>query len=66
MGNTDRTWKKLGEIDPYFSVLAHPRFRAAATEGEIRSEFFMFGEDHVECFFAIIRAWLSQRSGLVL
>src|SRR5215475_14713724 len=59
MGNTDRTWKKLGEIDPYYSVLAHPRFRAAATEGEIRREFFMSGENHVESFFAIIRETLD-------
>src|SRR5215813_8304094 len=55
MGNTDRTWKKLGEIDPYYGVLSHPRFRAAATEGEIRREFFMSGEDHVERVFATIR-----------
>jgi SAM-dependent methyltransferase len=59
MGNTDRTWKKLGEIDPYFGVLSQPRFRAAATEGEIRREFFMSGEQHVERFFAIIRESLD-------
>jgi SAM-dependent methyltransferase len=59
MGNTDRAWKKLGEIDPYFSVLAHPHFRAAAAEGEIRREFFMSGEAHVELVFAIIRESLD-------
>jgi SAM-dependent methyltransferase len=60
MGNTDRAWKKLGEIDPYYSVLAHPRYRAAATEGEIRREFFMSGEDHIESVFAIIRESLDS------
>jgi SAM-dependent methyltransferase len=59
MGNTDRAWKKLGEIDPYFGVLTHPRYRAAAAEGEIRREFFMSGEDHVERVFAIIRESLD-------
>src|SRR5262247_1653813 len=59
MGDTDRSWEKLGEIDPYFSVLAHPRFRAAATEGERRREFFLSGEEHVERLFAIIRESLD-------
>ena len=59
MGNTDRAWKKLGEIDPYFSVLAHPHFRAAAAEGEIRREFFLSGDEHVELVFAIIRESLD-------
>src|SRR5215475_3787813 len=61
MGDTDRSWEKLGQIDPYFSVLAHPRFRAAATEGERRREFFLSGEAHVERLFAIIRESLDPK-----
>ena len=61
MGNTDQSWEKLGEIDPYFSVLAHPRFRAAATGGETRREFFTSGEEHVERLFAIIRENLDPK-----
>jgi SAM-dependent methyltransferase len=55
MGKTDRAWERLGEIDPYYSVLSHPRFRAAANEGETRREFFASGEAHVEQLFAVIR-----------
>ncbi len=55
MGDTDRAWEKLGRIDPYFSVLAHPRFRAAATDEERRREFFLSGEEHLDRLFAIIR-----------
>jgi len=61
MGNTDQSWEKLGKIDPYFSVLAHPRFRAAATDGETRREFFTSGEEHVERLFAIIRENLDPK-----
>jgi|SRR5688572_1618591 len=59
MGNTDRNWKKLGEIDPYYGVLSLPRFRDAATEGATRREFFTSGEDYVERIFAIIRDSLA-------
>lgn len=55
MGNTDKAWQRLGQIDPYFAVLAHPRFREAAIEGDTRHEFFTSGEDHVERLFASIR-----------
>jgi SAM-dependent methyltransferase len=55
MGNTDKAWQRLGQIDPYFAVLAHPRFREAAKEGETRREFFTSGAEHVEFLFAAIR-----------
>jgi SAM-dependent methyltransferase len=61
MGNTDRAWERLGEIDPYFGVLAQPRFRAAANEGDARREFFASGEKHVEGIFSIIRENLDPK-----
>ena len=36
MRNTDKAWQKFGQFDPYFAVLSHPRFRAAAKDGETR------------------------------
>jgi hypothetical protein len=40
MRNRDKAWQNFGQIDPYFTVLAHPRFREAAKEGKARREFF--------------------------
>ena len=59
MRNTDKAWERFGQIDPYFAVLAHPRFRAAAEEGETRREFFDSGVEHVERLFATIRETLD-------
>ena len=55
MRNTDKAWQRFGKIAPYFAVLAHPRFSAAAKDGETRREFFTSGAEHVERLFAIIR-----------
>jgi SAM-dependent methyltransferase len=59
MRNTDKAWQRFGQIDPYFAVLAHPRFRDAAKEGETRREFFTSGAEHVERLFATIRETLD-------
>src|SRR5262245_29594400 len=55
MRNTDKAWQRFGQTDPYFAVLTHSRFRAAAKEGEARREFFESGVDHVERIFATIK-----------
>jgi hypothetical protein len=48
MRNTDKEWRNFGQIDLYFTVLAHPRFREAAKEGKTRREFFTSGgEQHI-------------------
>ena len=59
MRHTDKAWQRIGQIDPYFAVLAHPRFREAAKDGETRREFFTSGEEHVERLFATIRETLD-------
>jgi 2-polyprenyl-3-methyl-5-hydroxy-6-metoxy-1,4-benzoquinol methylase len=55
MRNTDKAWQRFGQIDPYFAVLTHQRFRSAGKEGETRREFFESGADHVERLFATIK-----------
>jgi ubiquinone/menaquinone biosynthesis C-methylase UbiE len=52
---TDREWEAFGKSDPYFGVLTHARFRAAATDSAARDEFFSLGEKHVEHFLSIIK-----------
>ena len=43
MLNTDKAWQKWGRDDPYFGVLADPRF-AAAQIAASREEFFATGD----------------------
>jgi hypothetical protein len=61
MRNTNKAWQNFGQIDPYFTVLAHPRFREAAKEGKARREFFTSGEEHVERFLAAVREDLDPK-----
>ena len=46
MLSTDKAWRKWGEQDPYFGVLADQRF-TTATIGEHREEFFAMGDKFV-------------------
>src|SRR4051812_3426092 len=55
MGKTDSDWEKFGRIDPYYGVLSHDRFHAAAEAGEARQAFFQSGESHIDLVFRTIR-----------
>jgi hypothetical protein len=59
MRNTDKEWQQFGEIDPYYGVLTHPRFRLAAGEGEARREFFESGEGHIQMLSGSISIRIS-------
>ena len=47
MADSDRDWRRWGEIDPYYGVLADPRFRAASI-ADNREDFFALGRLAVE------------------
>lgn len=47
MADSDRDWRRWAETEPYFGVLADPRFRMAAI-GDNREEFFRLGRLQVE------------------
>lgn len=47
MADSDHEWRRWGERDPYFGVLAHPRFRKDRIEDN-RTEFFELGRLTVE------------------
>jgi 2-polyprenyl-3-methyl-5-hydroxy-6-metoxy-1,4-benzoquinol methylase len=46
MSDSDRAWKKWGDIDPYFGVLTDPKFRKDAI-ADNKDAFFDTGETHV-------------------
>jgi SAM-dependent methyltransferase len=53
--NTDSVWKRLGDVDPYFGVLTHPKYQSQRLTDEAREEFFRSGEEHVKKTFATVR-----------
>ena len=53
------TWEDYGARDPYFGVLADPRFHAAALTAERKAEFFSTGERHVDALLATVRRHLD-------
>jgi SAM-dependent methyltransferase len=54
--NAESTWEWYGANDPYYGVIAHPRFR----NSETRAEFFATGERYVEALLRTIRQHLDR------
>lgn len=57
--DTDAHWKRFGEVDPYFGVLAHPRFSREQLNDANKAEFFASGERDIEFTFSVIREKLE-------
>lgn len=48
MDDSNKSWRKWGDQDPYFGVLTDPKFKRDKLTGSALSEFFQSGEDHVK------------------
>ena len=57
MSNSDVDWKNWGKQDPYYGVLAHPKFRRSELNEDSLQEFFETGRTHVEHVLGVV----SQR-----
>jgi 2-polyprenyl-3-methyl-5-hydroxy-6-metoxy-1,4-benzoquinol methylase len=53
--SAEKDWKKLGEIDPYYGVLSHDKFKSININDDAKREFFASGVCHVEILLAILR-----------
>lgn len=54
MNADDATWEYFGRSDPYFGVLADPRYRREAFDDRAREEFFASGESQVAHLLATL------------
>ncbi|MEW6350142.1 MAG: class I SAM-dependent methyltransferase [Thermodesulfobacteriota bacterium] len=54
MRNSDSEWQKLGAVEPYWSVLSDPRYRASSLTRDALEDFFESGKQHVEFLFSTI------------
>ena len=50
MLRAEEEWRKYGEVDPYFGVLAHEKFRKERLSPELKKEFFESGKRDVAQF----------------
>jgi SAM-dependent methyltransferase len=53
--NTDKAWRRYGEVDPYFGVITHDHYHSWVLTDEGREEFFQSGEVHVETIMKKLR-----------
>jgi 2-polyprenyl-3-methyl-5-hydroxy-6-metoxy-1,4-benzoquinol methylase len=53
--NTDKAWKRFGEVDPYFGVVTHSQYRSRTLADHVRDEFFRSGERHVQIIMKTLR-----------
>jgi 2-polyprenyl-3-methyl-5-hydroxy-6-metoxy-1,4-benzoquinol methylase len=52
--SAERDWKRFGEIDPYYGVLSHDKFKAININDDAKQEFFASGVWHVEKVLAVL------------
>lgn len=57
--NTDNTWEKLGETDPYYGVLSHEKYHRDRLDQDALDEFFASGEKVIEHMLSAVRANLD-------
>jgi ubiquinone/menaquinone biosynthesis C-methylase UbiE len=55
MRGSDAAWNRYGEIDPYFGVVSHDRFRRENLDDTAVAEFFRSGQAHVDWLLRVIR-----------
>jgi SAM-dependent methyltransferase len=55
MRGSDAAWNRYGEIDPYFGVVSHDRFRRENLDDTAIAEFFRSGQTHVDWLVRTIR-----------
>ena len=53
--NTDKSWKRFGEEDPYFGVFSHEKYRSNNLTDQALEEFFRSGEEHAQKVLATLR-----------
>ncbi len=58
--NSDAAWERYGQIDPYFGVLAHERYRSKHLDAAAHTEFFRTGEAHVDFIFQMARKYIDS------
>ena len=52
---SDAAWTRYGELDPYFGVVSHDRFRRENLDDTAVAEFFRSGQTHVDWLVRTIR-----------
>jgi SAM-dependent methyltransferase len=53
--NTDKAWKRFGEVDPYFGVVTYSKYHSWALTDDVRDEFFRLGERRVQELMKTLR-----------
>ncbi len=57
--DTDDDWRRLGELDPYWAVDTHDRFRRENLDDARRAEFFDRGRHHLDAVLDLARKHLD-------
>jgi ubiquinone/menaquinone biosynthesis C-methylase UbiE len=58
--NSDTSWKKWGERDPYYGVLSDDEFKLTALTDSAKKKFFDSGQHHIDRVLALVRERFGQ------
>src|ERR1700685_1735892 len=53
--DTDKAWKRFGDVDPYYGVLSQSENRSHNFTEQRREKFFLSGEEHVNKVLTTLR-----------
>lgn len=53
--NSERSWEAWGEIDPYFGVVSHDKFKKGNLDVDTLAQFFLGGQEHVDLVMSLAR-----------
>jgi 2-polyprenyl-3-methyl-5-hydroxy-6-metoxy-1,4-benzoquinol methylase len=62
MNKSDESWRRYGELDPYFAVITDAKFERKNLNDESLKDFFRGGEEYVEALFETLHDHASLAS----
>ena len=57
---TDKAWERFGQKDPYFGVLADPKYHQNKLDDAARTEFFLSGKNHIQYIMNEVNSGLGK------
>ncbi|MDZ7761286.1 MAG: class I SAM-dependent methyltransferase [Desulfovermiculus sp.] len=60
MRNTDNDWMEIGKNEPYFGVLANPKFLKKNLSDEILNEFYDSGQEDVNALISVFNRYFDK------
>ena len=59
MRDTDRDWKRIGEIEPHWGVITMDKYKSEVMDEETKKEFYRSGEKDFQKFMSTFKRYFG-------